>query len=310
MSEINQQSILKAHYTDYPMTIKLRNVKNDDGKYKMIPTQSWTKRDETCQPIKTYKENKSMIDNSKGNDRKRGVGMVLERLLIIDLDVGHTENENGKETFGEWINNHDDKLRNKIMVDISNTLRVVTPSGGVHIYFMLPKNKASFTGNRSVGAMSGVDLLTGKNSYVPAPNTQRGDGMYQIYKKSDEYIAVAPQWVLDLFEQASSSTKNKNNSDSKGVKNNGTSLSQQWKKEFSHGYGLYDKYFNRIAEGLKKGERNQKMTSLCGMLKRDIKGGMITKANAKLVVDLVNRNSQPPMSDEEVKSIWHSIIEK
>ena len=94
------------------------------------------------------------------------------------------------------------------------------------------------------------------------------------------------------------------------VKNNGTSLSQQWRKEFSHGYGLYDKYFNRIAEGLKKGERNQKMTSLCGMLKRDIKGRMITKANAKLVVDLVNRNSQPPMSDEEVKSIWNSIIEK
>lgn len=301
--------MIKEHYTKYPLTIKLRNVKNEDGKYKMIPAKKWTARDKTCQPIKSYLENRRMIDNSKSADNKRGVGMVLERLFIIDLDVGHTKDQNGKRTFGEWIKKHDEKTCNQIMLDIANTMRVVTPSGGVHIYFSLPKNQASFTGNRSVGAMEGVDLLTGKNSYVPAPNTERGDGMYQLHHKSDEYILQAPSWVLELFEKASSSGNYSTKSNNKGITKKKTAT-QIWNEEFINGYGLYDKYLNRMAKGFKKGERNENMASLCVMLRNDIKRKAITKPNALLVVDITNKNSQPPMEDDELMTIWDSVVEK
>src|SRR5699024_5416879 len=128
----------------------LFRVRDKNGKAKMIPTKRWTKRDETCQKIVSYQTNEKYTQN---------IGMVLERLLVIDIDINHGDNVDGRKTFNEWEKEQDAEKRLEIQMDILNTMRVNTPSGGAHIYFILPEDMDSFEGQRSVGAMEGVDLL-------------------------------------------------------------------------------------------------------------------------------------------------------
>ena len=61
--------------------------------------------------------------------------------------------------------------------------------------------KETYDGPRVVGAMEGVDLLTGKNTYTPAPNSQRHDGMYKLVESNDGCVR-STQWVIDLFDNA------------------------------------------------------------------------------------------------------------
>lgn len=278
---------IKANYKKYPLTIRLFSKTDDSGKAKMVPVASWVNRDGKGQPVVPYTKN---VTN--GYD----IGMVLERLFVIDIDVGHGNDVDGKQSFHNWIMEHSVEERNQILQDIADTMRVNTPSGGAHVYFIIPHDMDSYTGQRSVGAMEGVDLLTGKNSYTPAPNTQRADGKYKLHEKSGEDIKQAPKWVIDLFEQAS---KQKN-----------TTITDNGKTPMGNEGGLFNKYLTSMRKGFNSGTRNEMITKLTGRLAKDLVKGNISRDNAIFVLETTGQNCNPPMDSEEIETIWNSILKK
>lgn len=277
-------------YKDYPSTIKLFS-KRKDGKYKMIPVKSWTDRDETtCQPIVSYRKNEKETLN---------IGMVLDRLLVIDVDVGHQDNVDGRKTLVRWLRTKGDDEKKQIEQDISETMRVNTPSGGTHIYFFLPLNMEEFEGQRTVGAMEGVDLLTGENSYIPAPKSKRGDGYYQLHHTSGDKIKEAPKWLIQLFEE--------------GIYNEGKRVGRNYMSE-ERKYETLDTSMNKIFDamflGFEQGTRNDKMTSLIGSLLFYVRKQKITMINAVKIVEVTANNCNPPMKKKEWKHIWNGLVKK
>lgn len=275
-------------YKDYKNTIKLFNPK---GEKKLVPIKKWTSRDYDCQPILPY---------SESYETSNAVGMVLERLLVIDLDV-HSEEQNGIKEFQKWIDTHDEEKGKEILKDITNTMNVKTPSGGIHIYFMLPPNMETIDGQRAVGFMMGVDLLTGRNSYVPAPESKRADGYYKRVEETPETISIAPQWVIDLFEQT-----NKSNPKKDKTKVNRWESESQSVNNKSKMYQL----IRTMREGFEEGTRNDSMTSLCGTVISMVKFGIITSEDAQFIVLTTAKNCNPPMSEQEVVTCWNSITRK
>lgn len=280
----------KKHYKDYPKTIKLTTKWDNNDRPKMVPIKRWVSRDNECQPIVSYTKNTHYTND---------IGFVLENLLVIDIDVGHAEGVNGGVSFRKWREEeHSKEEAAQIKADMLNTMNVATPSGGMHIYFSLPEGK-TYDGSRSVGAKEGVDLLTGKNSYTPAPNSKRHDGMYKLVESSDGYIMEAPQWVIDLFDSAQEKTNVKSSS---GLKSNSGM--------FNTNDGIYDTYFTIVREGFGKGERNDSMTRLCGKLINDMYKGNISEQNAMFVLEQTGANSSPPMPKSEIQQCWNSIYSK
>mgnify|MGYP001941384483 CR=1 FL=1 len=279
----------KVSYRDYHLTIKLRSKINKEGKPKMIPKMKWVDRTEDCQPILRFGDNKK---------KTHDIGLVLERLLIIDIDVNHNKNENGFETLNEWIKRFNKEKIKEIGNDMKNTMRVDTPSGGMHIYFMLPTEMDNFVGKRKVKAMSGIDLLTGNNSYVPAPGSIRADGFYAINETSDEYIMEAPQWVLDLFE----SDEKQNVSD--------TSTNNDLNRISKHADTPLRRIFQAMQFGFEKGERNERMTSIVGTLVWYVANEKFGEDDALFIVDTIAKRCNPPMEQKEWETIWNSVVNK
>ena len=178
------------NYTDYTKTIQLQSKETHDGKAVMMPKKQWTKRDSNSQSIVDYKTNAKETLN---------IGMVLEDLIVIDVDLGNLSGINGEAKFKEWIKRFDSLKQDEIKRDVYETMRVNTPSDSVVIYFMLPEG-TEITGKRQANFIDGVDILTGSNSYVPAPKSEREDGKYELHKTSGENIMEAPEWVIDLIK--------------------------------------------------------------------------------------------------------------
>lgn len=287
--------VKKMHYKNYPKTIKLFTKKDGSDKPKMVPTKKWVARDSECQPIVSY---------IKNTHHTNDIGFVLENLLVIDIDVGHAEDVDGRVSFSKWVKTHTEEEQAQLKADMLDTMRVETPSGGMHIYFALPLDKETYDGPRVVGAMEGVDLLTGKNSYTPTPNSKRHDGMYKLANKSDGYIREAPQWVVDLFDNAQSK------SDVKSGSGSGKLSSFQTNSEGSYLNSSIYKILSAMLDGFEKGTRNDGMTSLVGSLAWQIYNDKITEEIALRVVGIASQNSSPPMSKDEVNTIWNSIMKK
>ena len=288
--------VKKMYYKEYPKTIKLFAKEESKNKYKMVPTKKWISRDSECQPIVSY---------TKNTHHKNGIGFVLEHLLVIDLDVGHVEGVDGLKSFTKWIKTHSEEEQAQIIADMEDTMRVVTPSGGMHIYFALPPDKKTYNGSRVVDAMGGVDLLTGKNSYTPAPNSNRGDGIYELTESNDGYIRETPQWVIDLFDDAQKKSEDRN-----GNGGGGKLSSFQTNSKGRYLNSNINKILNAMFDGFEKGTRNEGMTSLVGSLAWYIDNDKMTQENAVRIVMTAAENSSPPIDPEEVATIWNSIMSK
>src|SRR5699024_11347741 len=144
---------IQANYKNYPLTIRLFSKTDESGKPKMVPVASWVKRDGKGQPVVPYTKNVT-----KGYD----IGMVLERLFVIDIDVGHGNDVDGKQSFHNWIMEHSVEERNQILQDIADTMRVNTPSGGTHVYFIIPDRKSTRLNSSHVSISYAVFCLKKK----------------------------------------------------------------------------------------------------------------------------------------------------
>lgn len=281
----------KAIFQKYPYTIRLRAENNNMKPVQKFNKEKYEGQDVKLQEIVPYIENQRKTDN---------VGLLMNRLLVIDLDVGHQEDVDGRVVFRNWIHSKDktDIQSRMIAEDINNTMRVRTPGGGLHIYFMLPPNAKDVEGSIRQSAMDGVDLLTGKYNYVPAPGCDRGDGVYTIHETSSNEILEAPTWVLKLFE------------DSVKKKNTKTLRNGEIKVESKHEDAPLRRIFQAMQHGFGKGERDTKMTSIIGTIHWYVANEKFQEDDAIYIVETIAEKCNPPFPGDELEKVWNSVITK
>lgn len=112
--------------------------------------------------------------------------------FVIDADTMDGHGIDGLGTFREWIKENGDLL---------HTLEVLTPSGGLHVYFRYPANMTIQTNSGKLAP--GIDVR-GAGGMVLAPPSVKPDGTAYKWNNPPGFfdLADAPQWLLDRIEQA------------------------------------------------------------------------------------------------------------
>lgn len=134
------------------------------GKHPMVP---WRNYDE----------------NSRGPNG--GYGIQTGRfngIFVVDLDV--KPDKNGVDAFVALAAGR----------PIPNTLGVLTPSGGVHLYFRLPPNVYV---PKTIGVLApGIDIM-GEGGFVVGPGSPHRLG--GVYQEQPAPLADPPDWLLALI---------------------------------------------------------------------------------------------------------------
>ncbi len=99
-------------------------------------------------------------------------------IFVVDLDV--RPDKNGIESIAK-------------LGTLPDTLAVLTPSGGVHLYFRLPPDLYVPCSRGELGP--GIDIK-GEGGYVVGPGSPHKNG--GIYQEVPEALADAPEWLLAL----------------------------------------------------------------------------------------------------------------
>jgi hypothetical protein len=106
------------------------------------------------------------------------IGIHCEGLVVVDVDI----HKGGAASYKQL----DD------LMDLPATLRVVTPSGGRHVFYRLPEGHPGVP--NSVEALGkGLDIRS-TGGYVVAPGSRTEAGTYEICL--DAPIAPAPAWLV------------------------------------------------------------------------------------------------------------------
>ena len=185
---------------------------------------------------------------------------VDEGLLVVDID-----NKLGK---GEGTAAYR-KLLTTAGAESDPTLRVDTPSGGIHLYFVVD----AFLKAKSRAEAFGVPYIDVKSTggYVVSPGSRIGDRSYTLYRDVDPI--PAPKWML---------------------------------KRLANGISPEAKL--GVAEGqlIPAGLRNEALTSIAGVLRS--KGCDEATLYAALVAFNLN-HLQAPVEDFELRKIAHSVAQ-
>ncbi|MDG4890914.1 bifunctional DNA primase/polymerase [Mesorhizobium sp. WSM4887] len=108
-------------------------------------------------------------------------------VIVVDLD--RKDGKDGGKALAALAEAHGTSLAG------SKTLTVVTPSGGMHLFYRVPAHVAAMTGN--VGALGdGIDIRAAGNLVVGAGSKIDGKP-YRIL--NDVPIADMPQWLVAAF---------------------------------------------------------------------------------------------------------------
>lgn len=114
---------------------------------------------------------------------------------VVDVDVPKKDgDDDGRKTLDSW---------QKVHGSLPKTFTVETPSGGLHLYFQMPKD--GDVRNSVKQAAPGIDVR-GTGGYVIAPGSTLPDGrQYRIV--SNEPPVLAPDWLLNLARRIQQPTK-------------------------------------------------------------------------------------------------------
>jgi predicted P-loop ATPase len=122
-------------------------------------------------------------DNAKGPSGGYGIQTgSFNNVFAVDLDK--RPNKDGITAFTDLAQGR----------PIPDTSSVITPSGGVHLYFRLPPNVFIPSSRGVLG--TGIDIK-GEGGYVVGPGSPHKNG--GIYQEVPHPLADAPQWLLDLI---------------------------------------------------------------------------------------------------------------
>ena len=155
-------------------------------------------------------------------------------------------------------------------LDVPETLTVRSPSGGLHLYFNLPKGEVI---RCRTDIIPGIDLK-GEGGYVLAPPTAG-----YSWVNPDKPIADPPQWLLELIHKRPASSSDENADEE-----------ESW----------FAKVFS---EGVAQGSRDTTAIRMAGYLAR--KGLKLEEIKA-ILLDW-NKRNKPPMGSlpgDEAPELW------
>lgn len=125
---------------------------------------------------------RSYDENARGPSGGYGIQTGrFNSILVVDLDV-----KEGKDGVAALIAVAADR-------PIPDTLSVLTPSGGAHLYFRLPPGVHVPTSHSVLGP--GIDVQ-GEGSYVVGPGSPHKNG--GVYQEQPAPLADPPAWLLAL----------------------------------------------------------------------------------------------------------------
>ena len=126
---------------------------------------------------------RSYDENTKGPSGGYGIQTgTFNSIFVVDLDV-----KDGKEGIKNFI----------ALGDVPDTLGVLTPSSGAHLYFRLPTDRHVPTSHGELG--EGIDIQS-EGGFVVGPGSPHVNG--GTYQEAPGALQDAPGWLLDLVCQA------------------------------------------------------------------------------------------------------------
>lgn len=213
------------------------------------------------------------------------INLQASGLAVIDLDY-HGNGINGVKNYSQYLMDHGNAY-----MDSLKTYTELTPRGGVHIFYKLNHD----LGNKDIQLMPGVELLTGKVVIAPSFIEKFNKGyipQYQGYPAlTNDNVQSLPEWIVDLVKDAKQRTSNPAT-----VYENYQPGQKRWT----------GRLLDELVHGTGKGERNNYLTQLTGKMFR-------VGADSKTVYNLLsfaNSNCEPPLPDNEINSIFGSILKK
>lgn len=231
------------------------------------------------------------IENLWEKNPNTNVGLRLENLFVIDID-----RHNGVDGMKSF-------LESGLADLIPNTLQAHTANGGVHIFFKLPQNHNL---SQTIGAVKGVDLKTGKNSYVVIAPSKIGDKAYHFDTSKSSEIAEMPADLVSKIEELQKKNKGFSKPIEKKQQSNGLENQLLFSTQQAGGSNITTELFHRIANGFDKGERNNQLASLIGgLLYREVE-----RRDVIVLARIANMRSPEPLEDSEVNSTLKSILDK
>lgn len=203
------------------------------------------------------------------------IGIILKDTGLVTLDIDrHTPDKNGLRTLKQLgiTPNFDDEVIEK------------SPRNGIHVFYRVPDDLDVTKLKRNIGA--GLELVTDKITVAPSIKLVDGGGIgYQHFGKSFNEASMMPKWLIDLASNVATSG-NKHN---KRVPRYSTQ--ERWEM---------------VLNGFIQGQRNNMCVSLSGYLLRIHVDPNIAYA----IVKKVNENSDVPLAEKEVETIYRSAYQR
>lgn len=213
------------------------------------------------------------------------INLKASHLAVIDLD-NHGGSTNGVQNYSKYIRNHGETY-----VDTLRTYTEITPRNGLHIFYKLNYD----FGSKDIQLMPGVELLTGKTVIAPSFINEFNKGYrveYQGFQSlSYNKVQPLPVWISDLAKEAQKQTVKP-----AAVYENYQPGQKRWT----------GRLLDDLVHGAPKGDRNNYLTQLTGKM-------FHVGADSDSIYNLLtfaNSNCEPPLPDNEINSIFGSILKK
>lgn len=304
--------MMKA-YDEFERTVELvvtKGKNKNSTKLKQAIKDKDGLKNSPIQPYQVHKQN-----------GVKNIGLLLEDLIVIDIDEGHAEGVSGSQSFNDWLNTRKDSK--EIYNQVVSTMRVKTPSNGVHIYYFIPKGMTYKDIPRIVNRDVGIDILTGKYNYVPAPNTDRGDGIYELFEEfgtdTDKTPMIAPDWVFDLINYLNNKkneNQNKNQKRNGKVNRNHNNVNKRVSDRSNESKDMVmtenetniTRILHAMMYGFDEGSRNSDLMSIAGILLFYVSKDLLPVEVAMDAVENIGKKCTPPMEEKEIVSVWNSAF--
>lgn len=227
-----------------------------------------------------YKDATNNIDeirNTFNLFNNLGIGLAVNHLVLVDLDVNNTDQL--KDVLSEL---------NKRRYNLPQTYTERTKSGGTHLIYktdrtLKPTNKTLF----SLSNHTGAEIRT--DGVIIAPSCIAEHVYQPLNKISLKDGANAPEWIYDALE------RNDNHND----------FNYRVKAPTQKYYT--GQKLDAIAQGVENGNRNNWLTGVIGWL-------FGTGADPETVYRFAHSINltfvSPPLPDKEVNNIFKSILER
>lgn len=119
---------------------------------------------------------------------------LLSKNDFIFIDMDKSENIDGIKDFSKWCSDNEidfDLLKKKALIQN-------TPSGGMHMIFLKPKN-CDFKHNISL--LEGVDIIGNPSSYIVVDPSETEKGKYNLINSKQQPVEISSNLLLKITQK-------------------------------------------------------------------------------------------------------------